>query len=174
MHRLRTLAIASAVLLVLAGCGSSDDGQSAESSEASGAAGCTYDTTFEGVQVSGTTGSAPTIEITDETPATELGVEDLCPGDGAAVAAGDTVTVNYAGVALSTGETFDSSYGGEPLTFGLNQVIPGWSEGLVGMQAGGTRLLVIPGELAYGAQSPTPAIGPNETLVFVVDLISVQ
>jgi peptidylprolyl isomerase len=162
-------AATAGALLLLAGCGSSSEPAEQES------AGCNYDTTFEGVSVSGTGGSAPTIEVTDSTPATELGVEDLCEGDGATVAQGDTVTVDYLGVSLSTGETFDASYGsGQPVTFGLDQVIPGWSQGLVGMQEGGTRLLVIPGELAYGETSPTPAIGPNETLVFVVDLIAVQ
>jgi peptidylprolyl isomerase len=160
---------AAAALLLLAGCGSSS-GPAEETAQS-----CTYDTTFEGVSVSGTGGSKPTIEVTDTTPATELGVEDLCDGNGTTVAEGDTVTVDYLGVSLSTGETFDSSYdGGQPVTFGLDQVIPGWSQGLVGMQEGGTRLLVIPGDLAYGENSPTPAIGPNETLVFVVDLIAVQ
>lgn len=167
MYRLRTVAIALTAVLLIAGCGSSDP-DTAESAD-------TYTSTFDGVEVTGTTGTAPTIEITDDTPATELGIEDLVVGDGAEVKAGDTVTVDYVGVALSTGETFDSSFErGSPATFGLDQVIPGWSEGLVGMKVGGTRLLVIPGDLAYGEVSPTPEIGPNETLVFVVDLIEVQ
>lgn len=162
MNRLRIVAVALSAVLLVAGCSGSSEPQN-------------YDVTFDGVEVSGTTGSQPTIVVTDKTPATELGVKDLVVGDGAEVKAGDVVTVNYEGVALSSGETFDSSYTrGQPATFGLEQVIPGWSQGLVGMKEGGTRLLVIPGDLAYGENSPTPEIGPNETLVFVVDLISVQ
>lgn len=152
--------------MLLAGC-SSGSGSGTGS-------GCAYDSSLAGVSVQGEAGKEPAISITDATPAAELGVKDLCPGDGATVTADSTVTVNYAGVALSTGKTFDSSYGGSPATFPLNQVIPGWSQGLIGMREGGSRLLVIPGELAYGEFSPTPDIGPNETLVFVVDLLEIR
>ena len=85
------------------------------------------------------------------------------------------MTVDYIGVACSTGKVFDASYStGQPVSFGLNQVIPGWSQGLVGMQVGGTRLLGIPSDLAYGSQSPTPDIAPDEALWFVVQLKAVQ
>jgi len=61
---------------------------------------------------------------------------------------------------------------GEPATFSLDQVIPGWQQGMLGMQPGGRRLLVIPGSMAYGDQGSPPVILPDETLVFVVDLIT--
>jgi peptidylprolyl isomerase len=95
-------------------------------------------------------------------------------GKGKAAKAGDTVSVQYVGNSWSTGTQFDASWdrGSEPFTFplGAGQVIPGWDQGIVGMKKGGRRLLVIPPDLAYGDQSPSPDIGPNETLVFVVDL----
>ena len=90
---------------------------------------------------------------------------------------GDTVSVQYVGNSWSTGTQFDSSWdrGTEPFTFplGAGQVIPGWDQGVAGMKKGGRRLLVIPPDLAYGAQSPSPDIGPNETLIFVVDLAKI-
>jgi peptidylprolyl isomerase len=84
------------------------------------------------------------------------------------------VTVDYVGVSQTIGSVFDSSYmRGTPATFGLDQVIQGWSDGLVGMQEGGTRLLVIPPDQAYGEISPSPDIAANDTLIFVVDLLEV-
>ena len=115
-------------------------------------------------------------EITKPTgqPPAELQSTDIVKGKGKAAKAGDTVSVQYVGHSWSTGTQFDASWdrGGEPFTFplGAGQVIPGWDQGVVGMKEGGRRLLVIPPELAYGAQSPSPDIGPNETLIFVVDL----
>jgi peptidylprolyl isomerase len=117
---------------------------------------------------------APAITIaTDASPATELGVADITVGTGAAAKAGDTLTVNYCGVGLGTKAVFDSSWTrGEPATFPLDGLIPGWQEGLPGMQVGGQRLLVIPSDLGYGEQG-TQGIPPNETLVFVVQLESI-
>ena len=85
------------------------------------------------------------------------------------------MTVQYVGVTFSTGEQFDASWdSGQPFSFQLGggQVIPGWDRGLKGMRKGGRRELTIPPTLAYGAQGSPPAIGPNETLVFVVDLVN--
>lgn len=117
---------------------------------------------------------APTITVaTDATPATELGSADLVVGTGQAAAPGDTLTVDYCGVGLGSKALFDSSYSrGEPATFPLDGVITGWQEGVPGMKVGGTRLLVIPGELAYG-ENPPPGIGANETLIFTVTLQSI-
>jgi peptidylprolyl isomerase len=117
---------------------------------------------------------APEVPVVVGPAPTELVIDDLVTGTGPAVTADSTVTVDYIGVACSTGAVFDASYGsGDPVTFGLDQVIPGWTQGLTGMQAGGTRLLGIPSDLAYGPQSPTPAIAPDEALWFVVELRSI-
>lgn len=100
---------------------------------------------------------------------------DLKVGTGAEAKPGATVTVNYTGAVASTGKIFESSLDtGQPATFGLDQVIKGWTEGIPGMKVGGTRRLVIPASLAYGAQSPSADIPPNSNLVFDVDLISIQ
>ena len=120
---------------------------------------------------------APAITVaTDAQPATELGIADMKPGSGPAVKAGDTLTVNYCGVGLGGKTLFDSSYSrGTPATFPLDGVIAGWQQGMVGMQVGGTRLLVIPGALAYGANPPQGSgIGPNEPLIFIVELQSIS
>jgi len=86
----------------------------------------------------------------------------------------DTVTVDYAGT-LVDGTEFDSSYKrGQPASFPVNGVIPGWTEALKLMKAGSTWKLYIPANLAYGAQGAPPVIGPNKTLVFKVHLISIQ
>jgi peptidylprolyl isomerase len=118
----------------------------------------------------------PEITVPDA-PATELVTEDIVEGDGPEAKSGDDVEVEYVGVAQSTGTEFDSSWErDEPFTFGLGagEVIPGWDEGIVGMKEGGRRLLVIPGDQAYGPTGQPPDIGPNETLVFAVDLIKVD
>jgi peptidylprolyl isomerase len=126
------------------------------------------------VEVTGEAGSEPVVAITPGDPVTELQVTDVIVGNGDAVQAGGTVTAHYVGYGAATGEMFDSSWlRGEPATFPLDQVILGWQEGLVAMQAGGRRLLVIPAELGYG-DNPPPGSGiqAGETLVFVVDLVS--
>lgn len=106
-------------------------------------------------------------------PPSKLETEDIVEGDGATAKEGDMVSVQYVGVNHSNGEEFDASWNrGEPFEFQLGggQVIPGWDEGIAGMKEGGRRKLVIPPDLAYGPQGSPPAIGPDETLVFVVDL----
>jgi peptidylprolyl isomerase len=122
------------------------------------------------------TSTKPAIEVSDEAPPTELVSEDIVTGDGDEAQAGDQVTVQYVGVDYETGEEFDSSWENpEPFQFelGAGAVIPGWDEGVAGMRVGGRRQLVVPPDLAYGAQGQPPAIGPNATLVFVIDLVEV-
>jgi peptidylprolyl isomerase len=119
----------------------------------------------------------PQMEITAETQADELIKKDLVVGDGATAEKGDKVTVQYVGVGFNSEQEFDASWDrGEPFAFtlGAGEVITGWDEGVAGMKEGGRRLLVIPGDQAYGAQGSPPAIGPNETLAFVVDLEKVN
>ncbi len=118
----------------------------------------------------------PEITIPDEQPPTELVVEDLEVGDGNEATAGANVTVHYVGVAWSSGQQFDASWDRmEPFRFGLGEgmVIQGWDEGVQGMRIGGRRRLTIPPEMGYGARGAGGVIGPNETLVFVVDLLEV-
>lgn len=119
----------------------------------------------------------PEIEFPDHGVPTELVIEDLIEGAGTEVVRGSTVSTHYVGVAFSTGEEFDSSWGrGTPLDFkaGIGQVIQGWDQGLLGMKVGGRRRLEIPSELAYGSRGAGGAIGPNEALIFVVDLVAVR
>jgi peptidylprolyl isomerase len=107
-------------------------------------------------------------------PPTELVRTDLKPGTGAPVAPGATVTVNYIGVSCSTGKIFDTSYGKQPATFPLTQVIKGWTDGIPGMNVGGQRLLGIPAEQAYGAAGRPGTIAPDEPLWFVVEVLDAK
>lgn len=121
--------------------------------------------------------SKPEVTIPPGEPPSELVIEDLEEGDGAEATAGSTVAVHYLGVAWSSGQQFDSSWDrGEHFSFGLGagQVIAGWDNGVAGMRVGGRRRLTIPPHLGYGARGAGGAIKPNETLVFVVDLVSVS
>jgi peptidylprolyl isomerase len=98
-------------------------------------------------------------------------------GDGPEAKAGDMLTMQYVGVNYADGKQFDASWdNGQPFNFqlGSGQVIKGWDEGIAGMKVGGRRELIVPPDLGYGPQGQPPAIGPNETLVFVVDLLDVQ
>jgi len=101
----------------------------------------------------------------------QLQIIDTQPGTGEEVKAGANVTVDYTGAIASTGKVFESSLdSGQQATFGLDQVIDGWKEGLVGMKVGGKRRLLIPAAQAYGAQSPSADIPANSDLVFDITL----
>ena len=118
---------------------------------------------------------APTVAVLQGAVlATSLVTADVVPGSGDEVAAGATVTVQYCGVGLASGAVFDSSWArGEPVSFPLSGVIQGWQDGIPGMKPGGRRILIIPGAAAYGPQPPPGSgIQPDETLIFVVDMIS--
>ena len=107
----------------------------------------------------------------------ELVIEDITVGEGAEAKPGTTVSVHYVGVTHSAGEEFDASYNrGEPLQFplGVGMVIAGWEQGIEGMKVGGRRKLTIPPHLAYGERGAGGVIGPNETLIFVCDLMGVS
>lgn len=119
-----------------------------------------------------TTGGTPT-KLAD-------GLEylDIKVGKGTTAQTGSAVSVQYTGWLASNGQKFDSSYdrGGQPftLTLGQRQVIRGWEEGLVGMKPGGTRRILIPPALGYGAQGSGTAIPPNATLIFDVTMVSAK
>ena len=117
----------------------------------------------------------PTIAKVDG-PVTELKITDDVVGTGAAAAADSTVTAQYVGAVANTGEVFQSSWKMDgAIDFPLNQVIEGWSKGLVGMKEGGRRTVVIPAEMAYGANPPQGSgIPANADLVFTVDLVKVS
>lgn len=151
------LSLAVLACLVLTSCGDDDSAQDA-----------TADT--DGSEAAAPAGQ-PEVEVPDAAPDT-LVVEDIVEGSGATVGAHDWVQVDYVGVSQSTGVQFDSSYErGQPVEFPLDQVIPGWSEGLLGMKEGGRRRLVIPADMAYGDDPPAGSgIAPGDALVFVVDL----
>lgn len=109
-------------------------------------------------------------------PGKALKVTDIEVGDGPEASSGQRVEVHYVGVSWSSGQQFDASWDrNETFHFklGAGQVIPGWDQGVAGMKVGGRRELVIPPALAYGSRGAGGVIGPNETLIFVVDLLSV-
>lgn len=124
------------------------------------------------------TSEKPAVEVpADQAPSYQLDLEDVVLGSGEEAVAGAIVEVHYVGVSWSTGKQFDASWDrGDTFKFGLGkgQVIAGWDQGVAGMKVGGRRRITIPPMLAYGKRGAGGVIGPDETLVFVVDLISVS
>ena len=108
-------------------------------------------------------------------PVRELEIIDMEVGSGEEVPAGSKITAHYTGALVKNGVIFQSSLDfGDPVTFGLNQVIQGWTVGVPGMKVGGTRRLIIPAEMAYGASSPAKNIPANSDLVFDIDLVAIK
>jgi peptidylprolyl isomerase len=167
------LTISLCAALVVAGCGGSND--SSSSSTAS-----TAESTESAATSESTTGSEltkPKVVVPKGAPPKKLEIKDITEGSGAEAKAGDEVTVQYVGVDYKTGKEFDASWDrGEPFSFtlGAGQVIGGWDKGVVGMKVGGRRELIIPPGLAYGSAGAPPAIAPNATLVFVIDLLAIK
>jgi peptidylprolyl isomerase len=115
------------------------------------------------------------IPLGKKTKVAELQTIDLVVGTGDEVPVGATITAHYTGALAVDGTIFESSHdSGRPATFGLHQVIDGWTIGVPGMKVGGTRRLVIPSEMAYGQRRASSAIAPNSDLVFDIELIAVQ
>jgi FKBP-type peptidyl-prolyl cis-trans isomerase FkpA len=193
---MRTMAAASAVLLALVACSSKQQ----ESGEAANAQPAPADTGHPAAadvapdtaaaansaapaDSTGTAASASSPPPTAATAPMKLESTDLKKGTGPAIKAGQTAVVQYTGwlysdaAAEHKGQKFDSSRDrSEPFSFPLGggHVIQGWDEGVVGMQAGGQRRLVIPPEMGYGAAGAGGVIPPNATLVFDVELVSIQ
>jgi peptidylprolyl isomerase len=158
------LTLLACAALAFAACG--DDDSSSGSSSSSDA------TTAEAPAKK----TRPKITPPSGPPPKQLEINDLEEGSGAEAKAGDKVTVQYAGVDYKSGKEFDSSWSRNepfPFTLGAGEVIAGWDQGIVGMKEGGRRELIIPAELAYGEEGRPPAIPPNETLIFVIDLVEI-
>ncbi|GAA2150795.1 MULTISPECIES: FKBP-type peptidyl-prolyl cis-trans isomerase [Glycomyces] len=159
---------------LLAGCGA-DDGAAEE-----GSADVVQISDGVEVSVSPETDAKPVVSVpSGEEPPKALFTFDVVEGSGTEAKAGDSVAVQYAGFNWSNGKEFDASWnrGAQPFSvspLGSAPVIQGWNDGLVGAQVGDRRLIVIPPELGYGAQGAGGVIGPNETLVFVVDVVSIN
>ena len=171
MHRVRTLTIPvlAVSVLGLAGCGSSSSSST------------TTTVTFPTIPAQdrspvGTSGTQPSVTVPPGTPPTQLEVSDLIVGTGPTAEPGDNVTVQYVLATYSSDKVIQSSWTSQPFTFtlGEGQVIKGWDEGVVGMKVGGRRELIIPPTLGYGATSPGAGIAPNDTLVFMVDLLKIN
>jgi peptidylprolyl isomerase len=175
MNRLPTL-LACLLLAVFAVACGDDEEQAAAPPEPAPAAPAPG--TVDSASISKDLSAKPIVAKPEGAPPAELQKTDIVKGKGHAAEPGDTVAVQYVGNSWSTGVQFDASWdrGGKPFEFplGAGQVIPGWDQGVAGMKPGGRRLLVIPPDLAYGEQSPSPDIGPNETLIFVVDLEKIR
>jgi peptidylprolyl isomerase len=177
MRTVKTLMLTIAVCagLAIAGCGSSDDSSSSSNETAGSTSATTTESTSS--EAAGGEKTKPTVTVPKGAPPKKLEIKELEKGSGPEAKSGDKVTVQYLGVDYKDGEEFDSSWSrNEPFSFGLGagEVIPGWDQGVQGMKVGGRRELVIPPELAYGEAGAPPAIGPNETLVFVIDLLEVN
>ena len=167
MHKFQKVTLLIAPLLLLAAC-STDGGvnpmtSSAQSSSASIP------------EIGGSNGSKPTISPPSGDAPKNLEKKDIFVGTGKEAVATSILEVHYTLMAWSTGNLVESSWdSGQTATFPLSGVIAGWQQGIPGMKEGGRRLLVIPPDLGYGASGAGAAIGPNETLIFVVDLVKVS
>ena len=163
------LIIGACLVLLIGGCGSDDSTTSSSTSTEEAAAPKQAETPKQK--------TAPKVTVPKGGPPKSTETKELEEGTGAAAKAGDVVSVNYVGVNYRTGKEFDASWGrGEPFIFtlGAGEVISGWDEGIEGMKVGGRRELIIPPTHAYGSTGSPPAIPPNETLVFVVDLEAIE
>ena len=119
----------------------------------------------------------PEVRVPEGPPSYQLELEDIVVGEGEEAVSGGVVEVHYVGVSWKTGEQFDASWDRRntfKFRLGKGEVIKGWDEGVTGMRVGGRRRLTIPPMLAYGKRGAGRAIGPDETLVFVVDLIAIR
>jgi len=159
------LALCLALAIAVGGCGSSSDSSSSS-------------TTSSGSEASNTdTSKKPEVTVPTGVSPSKFAYKEIVEGTGPVAKSGDKVTVQYVGVGFETKKEFDSSWSrNEPFSFtlGAGEVIKGWDKGVEGMKVGGRRELLIPGNLAYGPAGSPPKIGPNETLIFVIDLLKVE
>lgn len=166
--------IAVVIVLVVVVSGGSDSTR--------GSGSTTGTVSFKGVRVAHATDlqHAPQVSSSGQGTPAALATHDLVVGKGAAATPTSSVTVQYTGVLYKDGQVFDSSWSrGQPATFSLNQVVPGFTQGIGGngttapMHVGGRRIMILPPSMGYGSQ-PQQSIPANSTLVFVVDLLKVN
>jgi peptidylprolyl isomerase len=170
------IAVVSALALAIAGCGGAGgakEGAAPDNTPTEQAAPAPAP-----LKPTGALAHKPKVTVPSGPAPKKLEVKDLVKGKGPAAKSGDDLSVQYVGVLYKNGKEFDSSWsrGAQPFDFtlGTGGVIPGWDKGVPGMRVGGRRELVIPAKLAYGAQGSPPDIGPNEPLVFVIDLAGIH
>jgi peptidylprolyl isomerase len=176
------LALCAVVIAGLAaGCGSGGGDDSSGSSAAGASTESSGSSETSSGDPSETTSTKqktkPTVTVPKEITPTKFAINEVEEGTGAKAKPGDKVTVQYVGVGYNSEEEFDSSWSrNEPLSFtiGAGEVINGWEQGMKGMKVGGRREMLIPASLAYGSEGRPPKIGPNEALVFTIDLLAVE
>ena len=179
------MAMCVALAIAVAGCGGGSDSstESTESGASTETSGSSESSTSSAESGEGTgdgktkTKTKPKVTVPKGISPKNFATKELEEGTGATAKSGDEVTVQYVGVGYDSEEEFDSSWSrNEPFTFtlGAGEVIKGWDKGVAGMKVGGRRELLIPGNLAYGPEGRPPSIGPNETLIFVIDLLAVK
>jgi peptidylprolyl isomerase len=184
VKRLALIMIAC-LALAAAGCGGGDDSSTAGESTAStettaGESNASTEGSSSAGGVKKSSGgkkTKPTVTVPKNVSPDKFAIKELEEGTGAEAKKGDEVTVQYVGVGYDSEEEFDSSWSRNepfPFTLGAGEVIKGWDLGVEGMKVGGRRELLIPGKLAYGPEGRPPVIGPNETLIFVIDLLAVK
>jgi peptidylprolyl isomerase len=157
------LALCLALAVAVGGCGSSSDSSS----------GSTASSESANTDMS----KKPVVVVPKGVSPKKFAYKEIVEGTGAVAKSGDKVTVQYVGVGFETEKEFDSSWSrNEPFSFtlGAGEVIKGWDKGVEGMKVGGRRELLLPSELAYGPAGSPPKIGPNETLIFIIDLLKVE
>ena len=169
------LTLCVALAIAVAGCGGDSDSSSGstESSESTKAG----ESTKSSEPANTDTSKKPVVVVPKNISPKKYAYKEIVEGTGATAKSGDTVTVQYVGVGFDSEEEFDSSWSrNEPFIFtlGAGEVIKGWDKGVEGMKVGGRRELLLPANLAYGPAGSPPKIGPNETLIFVVDLLEVE
>ena len=165
-----------ALALGLTACSSASS--DANPAPTSGSASSGVNVRFDGVTVTGLIGTQPSVTIGDSTQQTSsLQYKDVIVGTGPTASAVDKVTVDYVARSAKTKRNFDSSWAnGKAFSYDPKQLsFRAFTQGVPGMKVGGRRLVIVPGPLAYGATPPSwSGLGPNETLVFVIDLKSID
>jgi peptidylprolyl isomerase len=176
-RRLAAWALVGVTLLVVAGCGGSSSQPEPPAVPSSVSPTRPPDPGPVKITVNNATNInlRPNLVVNRGALPTQLETKDLIVGKGRTAAATDTVTVQYVGVIARNGQEFDASWDkGQPATFSLAEVIPGFRNGIAGMKEGGRRQIFMPPDQAYGPAGAGTVIGPNESLIFIVDLIKID